>query len=155
MIPDPDPCLCLHFSRDNILIICVILHKYRWTFLLQSLRVDDEIHKERCRLGLAHIGANPVVTAWCLIPGAALLDYPHRIIIHLIQDRATNHVGGDRGAPVTVRGCRTVRRIFDEHSDNGLSRAVDELILVSDGGRRQRTPSANLDYELHQVLRVL
>lgn len=47
-------------------------------------------------------------------------------------------VSGDRGAAMTVRGSRAVRRIVDEHADNGFPRAVHQSVLVDDGGCWQR-----------------
>lgn len=139
-----DSYICQHLSSSNLLILCVILYKYRRALSFQNLRIYNKIHEECRRLSLAHIGANPMMASRGLIPGTAMRDNLHRILIHLIQNRATDHVSGDRSTPVTVRGCRTVRRIFDEHSDSGFPGAVDQFKLVSNGGRRQRTPSDNL-----------
>ena len=50
-------------------------------------------------------------------------------------------IGGDRGASVAVRRRGTVRWIFDEHADDGLSGTVDQLILVGDGGLCHRASS--------------
>lgn len=138
----------LHLPRNNILILLINLQKHR-RIPLQNLRLNNKIHEKRSRLRLARIGADPVVTARCLIPGTAALHHLHRLIIHLVQERTVDYIGEDGSAAVTVRRGRAVRGVFDQHANGGFSRTVGQFILVGDGGRRQRASCGGfLDYEV-------
>ena len=130
----------LHFPCNNLFILLINLQKHR-RILLQDLRINNKIHKKRSRLSLAPIGTDPVVTTWCFIPGTATLNYLHRLVIHLVQERAVDYIGGDGSASVTVRRGRAIRGVFDQHAHGGFSRAVGQFVLVGDGGFRQRTSS--------------
>lgn len=125
--------LCLHLPPNNLLILLIILDKHRRPLPLQSIRVHYKRHEKRRRLRRTCIHTDPVVTPWSLVPGPALVDSPQRIIIHLDQNRPMQDVSSDRGAPVAVRGSRAVRRIFNEHADDGFAGAVYQAVLVDDG----------------------
>lgn len=130
----------LHFPCNNILILLINLQKHR-RIPLQNLRLNHKIHKKRSRLSLARIRADPMVTTRCLVPGTATFNHLHRLIIHLVQERAVDYIGGDGRTSVTVRRGRAIRGVFDQHANGGLSWTIGQFILVGDGGFCQRASS--------------
>lgn len=99
---------------------------------IQPLRLQNKGRDEARPLRLGRIRTDPMSAPGRLVEAVPSLLDRHRVVVHLVQEGAGEHVHGDEGAVVRVRrtGCPGAKGDF--HAQNALVGRVEELVFVEE-----------------------
>lgn len=123
-----------HLLHHNLEVFLINHNKSERAMLFNDginlLRLQHHRGENARLFRLGGIIADPVPAAWSLIEALASSQHLHRLVVHLVENGAGEHVHGDRGAVVGVRWRAGSGRESDFEADDAFVGGVEEFVLV-------------------------